>query len=185
MATWAMLRTVAVDPDLALRQAAITQVLDLRDAYGDFVPRDALREGFIFRGERVSFSSFQKGIHRARQMRGPAALSLFTTPPKEGRAAPYADEVDVESGLIIYHYRAGSIEQADNRALRAAHELRTPLIYFKGVAPSRYFPIAPVSSPRMTLLNGLCCWKWASPSSISSPGDRCLQSMPGRMPYAW
>jgi putative restriction endonuclease len=77
-------------------------------------------------------------------MRGPAALSLFTTPPKEGRAAPYADEVDVESGLIIYHYRAGSIEQADNRALRAAHELRTPLIYFKGVAPSRYFPIAPV-----------------------------------------
>jgi putative restriction endonuclease len=144
MATWAMLRTVAVDPDLALRQAAITQVLDLRDAYGDFVPRDALREGFIFRGERVSFSSFQKGIHRARQMRGPAALSLFTTPPKEGRAAPYADEVDVESGLIIYHYRAGSIEQADNRALRAAHELRTPLIYFKGVAPSRYFPIAPV-----------------------------------------
>jgi putative restriction endonuclease len=144
MATWAMLPTVAVDPDLALRQAAITQVLDLRDAYGDFVPRDALREGFIFRGERVSFSSFQKGIHRARQMRGPAALSLFTTPPKEGRAAPYADEVDVESGLIIYHYRAGSIEQADNRALRAAHELRTPLIYFKGVAPSRYFPIAPV-----------------------------------------
>jgi putative restriction endonuclease len=106
MATWEMLRTVAVDPDLALRQAAITRVLDLRDAYGDFVPRDALREGFIFRGERVSFSSFQKGIHRARQMRGPAALSLFTTPPKEGRAAPYADEVDVESGLIIYHYRA-------------------------------------------------------------------------------
>ena len=93
---------------------------------------------------RVPFSSFQKGIHRARQMRGPAALSLFTTPPREGRPAPYADEVDEESGLILYHYRAGRIDQPDNRALRAAHELRTPLIYFKGIAPSRYFPIAPV-----------------------------------------
>lgn len=119
-------------------------MLELREAYGDLVPREALREGFVFRGERVPFSSFQKGIHRARQMRGPAALSLFTTPPREGRAPPYADEVDVESGLIVYHYRAGSIEQADNRALRAAHELRTPLIYFMGVSPSRYFPIAPV-----------------------------------------
>jgi putative restriction endonuclease len=135
---------MSVDPDLALRQAAITRVLELRDAYGDFVPRSVLREGFIFRNERVPFSSFQKGIHRARQMRGAAALSLFTTPPKTGKPAPYADEVDVDSGLIIYHYRAGSIEQADNRALRAAHELRTPLIYFKGIEPSRYFPIAPV-----------------------------------------
>ncbi|HYM58717.1 MAG TPA: HNH endonuclease, partial [Solirubrobacteraceae bacterium] len=125
-------------------QAAITHVLELREAHGDFVPRDALRSGFMFRGEQVSFSSFQKGIHRAKQMRGPAALSLFTTPPREGKPAPYADEVDVDTGLILYHYRAGSIEQADNRALRAAHELRTPLIYFKGISPSRYFPIAPV-----------------------------------------
>ena len=135
---------MAVDPDLALRQAAITRVLELRQAYSDFVPRSVLQEGFIFRDGRVSFSSFQKGIHRARQMRGPAALSLFTTPPRTGRPAPYADEVDVDSGLILYHYRAGSVEQADNRALRAAHELRTPLIYFMGVEPSRYFPIAPV-----------------------------------------
>lgn len=133
-----------VDPDLALRQAAITRVLELRDAYGDFVPRDVLRGGFEFRGERVRFSSFQKGIHRARQMRGPAALSLFTTPPKEGRPAPYDDELDEGSGLILYHYRAGDVNQADNRALRAAHELRTPLIYFKGIEAARYFPIAPV-----------------------------------------
>jgi putative restriction endonuclease len=139
-----MLRVMPTDPDLALRQAAITRVLELRDAYGDFVPRDALRHGFVFRGEQIAFSSFQKGIHRARQMRGPAALSVFTTPPKAGKPAPYADEVDVENGLIIYHYRAGSVEQADNRALRAAHELRTPLIYFKGIEASRYFPIAPV-----------------------------------------
>jgi putative restriction endonuclease len=139
-----MLTFMAVDPDLALRQAAITRVLELRDAYGDFVPRAVLQQGFLFRGETVPFSSFQKGIHRARQMSGPAALTLFTTPPKAGKPAPYADEVDEETGLIIYHYRAGSIEQADNRALRAAHDLRTPLIYFKGIEPGRYFPIAPV-----------------------------------------
>jgi putative restriction endonuclease len=135
---------MSADPDLGLRQAAITRVLELREAYEDFVPREVLRQGFTFRGERIAFSSFQKGIHRARQMRGPAALSVFTTPQKAGKPAPYADEIDVENGLIIYHYRAGSIEQADNRALRAAHELRTPLIYFKGIEASRYFPIAPV-----------------------------------------
>jgi putative restriction endonuclease len=139
-----MLFQMPVDPDLALRQAAITRVLELREAFGDFVHRDVLRQGFLFHDERIPFSSFQKGIHRARQMRGPAALSLFTTPPKEGKPPPYADDVDEERGLIVYHYRAGSVEQADNRALRAAHDLRTPLIYFKGVSPSRYFPIAPV-----------------------------------------
>ena len=55
-----MLGAMPVDPDLALRQAAITRVLELREAHGDFVPREVLREGFIFRGERVPFSSFRR-----------------------------------------------------------------------------------------------------------------------------
>jgi hypothetical protein len=66
-----------LDPDLALRQAAITRVSELRQAYDDLVPLPALREGFLFREGRVPFSSFQKGIHRARDMRGPAALSVL------------------------------------------------------------------------------------------------------------
>jgi hypothetical protein len=37
------------DPDLALRQAAITRAIDLREAYDDLVPRAVLLEGFAFR----------------------------------------------------------------------------------------------------------------------------------------
>jgi putative restriction endonuclease len=133
-----------LDPDLALRQAAISRVLELRDNFDDIVPRDALLGGFHFRGERIAFSSFQKGIHRARQMHGAAALSVLTAAPKPGQPLPYEDELDEEAGVILYHYRAGSVDQADNRALAAAHELQSPLIYFKGMAPGQYLVVAPV-----------------------------------------
>jgi putative restriction endonuclease len=131
------------DPDLALRQAAITRANELRDAYDDLVPRDVLLQGFSFRGRRISFGSFQRGIHRPREMRGPAALTLMTAPPVPGKPRPYDDvfEPDVP---VIYHYRAGSVDQPDNRALRAAHAFQSPLIYFLGLAPGQYMVIAPV-----------------------------------------
>lgn len=133
-----------VDPDLALRQAAITRALELKEAYDDLVPRSTLMAGFVFRGRQISFGSFQKGIHRAREMHGPAALTILTAAPKAGKPAPYEDELDVESGSILYHYRAGRVDQADNRALAAANELRSPLIYFKGMAPGQYLIVTPV-----------------------------------------
>jgi hypothetical protein len=69
----------AVDPDLALRQAAGTQAPRFSADYDDVVPIDGLRDGFEFAGARVSFGSFQRGIHRARIQRGPAALTLMTS----------------------------------------------------------------------------------------------------------
>lgn len=57
---------------------------------------------------------------------------------------PYDDFEDVEQGGIFYRYRAGSPDQPDNRALRAAYELQCPLIYFRGIAPGQYQVIAPV-----------------------------------------
>jgi putative restriction endonuclease len=36
------------------------------------------------------------------------------------------------------------VDLADNRALAAAHELQSPLIYFKGMAPGQYLVVAPV-----------------------------------------
>jgi putative restriction endonuclease len=68
---------------------------------------------------------------------------LTTAPPKAGRAAPYDDVVDMGTGAILYHYRAGSPEQPDNRALRAARDLQAPLIYFWGIAPGQYQVVAP------------------------------------------
>ena len=133
-----------VDPDLALRQAAITRAQELSDAYDGLVPLPALRTGFEFRGRRVSYGSFFKGIHRPKEMQGPAALTLMTAAEKPGKARPYDDEIDLDDGAILYHYRAGAIDQPDNRALEAAHELQCPLIYLKGLAPSQYVVIAPV-----------------------------------------
>jgi hypothetical protein len=43
-----------------------------------------------------------------------------------------------------YACRAGPIDQSDNRALRAAYELQTPLVYFRAFAPSQYLVIAPM-----------------------------------------
>ena len=41
-------------------------------------------------------------------------------------------------------YRTGSIEQPDNRALRAAHTLQVPLVYFVGTRPGWYRPEWPM-----------------------------------------
>jgi putative restriction endonuclease len=128
-----------VDPDLALGQAAVARARTLGQTYDDLVPLERLREGFDFDGRRVSFGSFQKGIHRSQLQNGPAALSV-TTSFKD----PYADRYDQAGGLFTYAYRSGPIDQADNRALRAAFELQTPLVYFKALAPGQYWTVAPM-----------------------------------------
>jgi hypothetical protein len=68
-------RVPPADPDLALRQAAVIRARELVHTYDDLVPLDRLREGFDFGGQRISFGSFQKGIHRSSAQRGPAALT--------------------------------------------------------------------------------------------------------------
>ncbi len=115
---------VPLDPDRDLRLAAQTQARELNRRFQDVVPLAAIREGFVFDRERISFGSFQKGIHRARQQRGPAALTVTTAPIVAGKKRAYEDELDSDSRTILYHYRAGDIDQPDNRALRAAFELQ-------------------------------------------------------------
>ena len=92
----------------------------------------------------VSYGSRYSGIHRGREQRGAAALTLTTAPLVRGRRPAYDDEFDERAGSFVYHYRDGSIDQPDNRALRAAFTEQVPLIYFKGVVPSQYTPVAPV-----------------------------------------
>lgn len=130
---------MGVDPDHALRVAAHEHVRLLQRAYDDLIPRSVLLQGFEFGGATISLGSFQRGIHRSRRQRGPAALTLFTSPN-----TPYDDDIDEGSGAIVYAYRAGSLSQADNRALDAAFEMQTPLIYFKGIEASQYAAVAPV-----------------------------------------
>jgi putative restriction endonuclease len=92
--------------------------------------------GFPYQGVRVPFLSTQKGIFRARAQSGPAALSIQTS-----WRSPYDDE-QIEEGFL-YAYRTGDPDQPDNRALRSAHTLQTPLVYFLATRPGWYKPVYP------------------------------------------
>jgi putative restriction endonuclease len=106
--------------------------------FGEDVPYvGGLARGFPFHGTRVPFLNYQKGIYRAAVQSGPAALSIQTS-----SKSPYDDEILADG--FLYAYRAGTIDQPDNRALRAAHELQVPLVYFIGTRPGWYKPVFPV-----------------------------------------
>ena len=105
--------------------------------FGEDIPDvGGLQRGFPFRGSRIPFLNRQKGIYRSAAQNGPAALSIQTS-----AKSPYDDAI-VEDGFI-YAYRAGDVNQSDNRALRAAHELQVPVVYFIGTRPGWYKPVFP------------------------------------------
>jgi putative restriction endonuclease len=112
--------------------------LDVLSAkHGEDIPYvGGLDQGFPFRGARVPFLSRYKGIHRAAVQRGPAALSIHTS-----AESPYDDE-ELEDGFL-YAYRAGSIDQPDNRALRSAFALTVPIVYFVATRPGWYKAVYP------------------------------------------
>lgn len=121
-----------------LRSSCFASLDVLCAQHGEDVPyRGGLDAGFPFRGGRVPFLSPQKGIYRARAQTGPAALSINTS-----ANSPYNDEI-VEGGFA-YAYRSGSIDQADNRALRAAFTLGVPIVYFVATRPGWYKPLYPI-----------------------------------------
>jgi putative restriction endonuclease len=105
--------------------------------YGEDVPyKGALQHGFAFRGRRVPFLNYQKGIYRAAVQRGPAALAIQTS-----SATPYSDRETPDG--FLYSYRAGPVDQPDNRALRACMELGVTIVYFVGTRPGWYRPTFP------------------------------------------
>jgi putative restriction endonuclease len=121
-----------------LRMACFLWLEVLRARWGDEIPyRGGLDEGFPYEGHRVPFLSPQKGIFRAAVQSGPAALSINTS-----SKSPYTDE-ETDLGFL-YAYRAGSIDQPDNRALRAAHALGVPIAYFIATRPGWYRALYPI-----------------------------------------
>ena len=123
--------------DTALRNACFLALDVLCATHGEDVPyRGALDTGFAFRGRRVPFLSTQKGIYRAAVQEGEAALSIQTS-----ANSPYDDEETPDG--FFYAYRAGAIDQPDNRALRAAYAQATPVVYFVATQPGWYKPLYP------------------------------------------
>ncbi len=127
-----------MENDDDVRSSCFASLDVLRATHGDDIPyRDGLDRGFPYRGARVPFLSPQKGIFRAAAQRGPAALSINTS-----FKSPYED-AELEKGFR-YAYRAGSVDQPDNAALRSAFLLRTPLVYFVATQPGRYKALYPI-----------------------------------------
>ncbi|HEY3541024.1 MAG TPA: HNH endonuclease [Gaiellaceae bacterium] len=123
--------------DETLRAACFASLDVLCAQFGDDVPyKNGLDRGFPHGGRRVAFLSPQKGIFRAAPQTGPAALSINTS-----SKSPYGD-AEVEDGYL-YAYRAGPVEQPDNRALRQAYVLQVPLVYFVATRPGWYRPLYP------------------------------------------
>lgn len=124
-------------PDEMLRAACFASLDVLCAQFGDDVPyKGGLDRGFPHGGARVPFLSPQKGIFRAAAQTGPAALSINTS-----SKSPYGD-AEVDDGYL-YAYRAGSVDQPDNRALRQAFALQVPLVYFVATRPGWYRPLYP------------------------------------------
>jgi putative restriction endonuclease len=147
------------DDDVRSSLFASLDVLSAK--HGPEVPyRAGLDAGFAFRGRRVPFLNYQKGIYRAAVQAGPAALSINTS-----YRSPYEDEETADG--FAYAYRAGALDQPDNRALRAAYDLQVPLAYFIGTRPGWYRP------------------EWPVFVTADDPGRRRVTLTPGRMvgPY--
>jgi putative restriction endonuclease len=126
-----------VERDEDVRTSCFSRLAVLQAEYGEELPyAGVLSEGFPFRGKRVPFLNYQKGIYRAAAQRGPAALSIQTS-----AKSPYADE-ETDDGFY-YDYRTGSVDQPDNRALRAAAELAVPIVYFVASRAGLYRPLHP------------------------------------------
>jgi putative restriction endonuclease len=123
--------------DEDIRSSCFASLDVLVASHGEDVPyRGGLDQGFPFRGQRIPFLSPQKGIFRAAAQQGPACLSINTS-----AKSPYDDQ-EVHDGFL-YAYRAGSVDQPDNRALRAANDLRVPIVYFVATRPGWYKPLYP------------------------------------------
>jgi putative restriction endonuclease len=123
--------------DEDVRTSCFAHLAILCARFGADVPYvGGLDAGFPFRGRRVPYLNRQKGIFRAAVQHGPAALAIQTS-----ANTPYRD-VETPDGFLC-DYREGAIDQPDNRALRAAHALRVPLVYFVGTRPGWYRPNFP------------------------------------------
>lgn len=134
------------DPlDAAIRQAAVAD-LDRRSV-GRPLDSDDLAAGFQFRGERIPFVNPQRGIFKPRVMSH--LLSIRTVFPRTGARVWYDDQRRVHEQihggeeLINYAFMGSDPNAADNRWLKEAMEAQVPVIYFLGIAPSRYTAIYP------------------------------------------
>lgn len=119
-----------------IRIAAFQWLEQQTSIYGDVLPHNILKEGFLFRGERVTILG-PSGIWKPKQL-ALVPLSISTSPN-----SPYDDYYD-QNGFIVYRYQGRDPQHRDNVGLREAMKKSIPLIYFYGVDVGKYFTCWPV-----------------------------------------
>ena len=134
------------DRDTRMRIAAFECVRNLSEVNDHLTAHD-LKPGFIFEDERIPLVNPQRGIFKPKQMQ--FLLSIKTVFPSPGRRVWYDDQRKVHRQIfegdevVEYAFMGTDPEAADNRWLREAFENQIPIIYFLGIAPSRYQAMIP------------------------------------------
>jgi putative restriction endonuclease len=132
--------------DAVLRQAAFDHVRELQ-ARDPILSHEAIRQGFLFKGDRWPLWNPQRGIFKPREM--PFLLSVRTVVPRKGGRIWYDDQRRVHQQIFAgneeldYAFMGTDPTAPDNAWLREAAERQIPLIYFLGVSPGRYQAIIP------------------------------------------
>lgn len=121
--------------EAALRQE-IMQWLDARVAESGGVVTRAELMNCDVRGRRLPLVDRNRGIRNPVDFE--ATLSIMSSDD-----GPYHDRF-TEGDLLRYAYRAGDPDGSDNRKLRRAMALGTPLIMFRRLEPNLYLPSYPV-----------------------------------------
>lgn len=139
-------RKVEGELDIRIRSAAFEHVRRL-NATHDYLSSQQIADGFPFEGANLPLVNPRRGIFKPQPMR--YLLSIRTVFPKSGARIWYDDQRQVHSqiyqseDLVEYAFMGKDPDVAENRWLREACEQRIPIIYFIGVAPSRYLAQVP------------------------------------------
>jgi len=131
--------TAPADLDRELRSAVFAW-LDEQTADREELTWAQLLRGFTFRGRPFALVT-QRGIRNVAGLDAALAFTTTYTPP--GGRPPYRD-VEGPDGLPRYKYRGIDPELPDNRAMRAAHRLGLPLVWFVGVDRGLFLARRPV-----------------------------------------
>ena len=132
--------------DAQIRRVAFEHIRKLGEIH-DHLTANELKPGFMFENERIPLVNPQRGIFKPRQMQ--FLLSIKTVFPRPGNRIWYDDQRKVHRQIfegdeaVEYAFMGTNPEAADNRWLREAFENQIPVIYFLGIAPSRYQAVMP------------------------------------------
>jgi putative restriction endonuclease len=118
-----------------IRIKALLWIKQQTELHGGILPRRLLEVGFPFENNNITLIGAQ-GIWIPKGFKIP--ISIATTVD-----GPYND-ITNEDGIVMYKYQGNDPNLRTNRGLRQAMLEKTPLVYFKSIQKSRYFPILPV-----------------------------------------